>query len=280
MLTAENVGGQEADMLEVHGSGRGMSLNLGERSAATIAAKRLIESFDYLANLNHDLEQSDVPAPAIGVNLSTVRGTDLPRVFISYGRTLAGEGLRSMADIDLHGEFGRKVKYGLALPMDRKTQGSVTFFPHEYDEEGKPQGSLTTGWWQQWRPDRSAVFKPGEEPHIVDYPDSDISFNDYYFSTWRVPLNLPPMPHIIDGGDFAQEEASRCLKVVRDIPEPWKAVYNGDNQNLTQHFTAVGHEAVSAAMTVLEEQPAGTSDTPSQLTDMLRIVSEDLEIRV
>lgn len=254
--------------------GQGLALSPGEQERATKMVALTLRAQSYLHAINGRLAGADESLPAIGVVLGTVPDTDLPEVFISYGRTEPNEGLRPVTEILLDGRGGREVKYGLALPMDRATQRSVTFWP---SENGAP--SQTTGWWQQWRSNLFTMHKPDEPAHVREYPSNGIDFGDMPFSTWPVPgmLDLPTNP-IIDDSNFAQEEARRAMTVVRRQPGIWADLQSRSDYNLRQHFVVLGQDAVGAALNTLQEQPEDIAKLPQPLIDMLDTVADDLAV--
>lgn len=238
---------------------------------------------EYLAELDHMLQGSEESLPAIGVNLSTLsRVIDLPLVSIDYGQTEIGKGLEPATKSRSPDDRGPRFSYvvsGLALPMDKHTQGEVVFYPLDYikTKKGaiKPYPSQTNGWWKQRSQDGViTTHMPNEEPKIQE--NSHTHFDNNAFATWESPL-APPQPLILCDPEVAAAEARRAMAVVREKPADWKEMYEKDGR-LQQHFVAVGEKAVTAAFEAMQDGSIGTTELPKPFKDMVDAVQVALDI--
>jgi hypothetical protein len=243
-------------------------------SIASGEAAHLFALQPYLGRLNDRLVAAEEPQPAIAVSLGTTSlEAELPETYIAYGLTEVGQDLRAVKNADQHGALPYARSVGLALPIDRDTLTSATYFPLDYREDLEAELTSTIGWWQQWRSDQFVGHVPGQEPDVIDAPGGDAIGDEPFTSWYRVVT--PSAPPILDETSAAVEEAERATMVVRELPGVWKDLHKNYGQT-RQHFIVLGKGPVAAALETIREKVNGGDELPQPLTDMLGTIATDL----
>jgi hypothetical protein len=271
---------QEVSTAPHSGGEAGMAVLDSEDLLMARVARLSISSWAPLHDLDRMLRASDAPLPAAAIILSTRDAAKHQATTVHYGHTVTGEALRPVKHVKLPGQIGREVTFGLALPIDGATQQSASYVPYEY--AGKTQSvaaPAASGFWNHWQSDRFTLYKPNEEPQVIDYRNGEVSFNDQAFSTWPSPADPITSPLIMADVAVARDEATRAVSVVRELPYYWRVLHEKSGYT-RQHFIVVGQEAVKAAFEVLQERPTGGPDIPQPLTDMLGKVASDLGVEL
>ena len=221
-------------------------------------------SLQSLTALDTVLCQAEEPLPTVSISLSYARdGARLPSVWVGYGQTEPGKGLRPTERIQPCPEDVVKRAAGFAVPLISESRGAATFHPSPPHVAGSNGTETPPSWWQQWSAITRTDYIAGQEPSrkIIDVRAD--ALGDDHIATWlsdEAPFNAPPV--IFDSAVHPERvTVPSVVTILQGRP----------------HLLAVGARAVSGTLRGIS---ASVDQAPvfEPLENMLDVVSDALAL--